>query len=412
MKMKLRGRNNMYNLGTVFRFEVARTLKKKSFWITALSFPVIIVVVFGIIFFSNKASNEAAENTKNQGFSFAVTDESELVSTDLLKAAKGSISTDKQASIDAVKTGKLDAYIYYPEDLSKSQVEIYAKNVSLFDNGRYEAVANGLLQQSAAAQTSPEIQTILQDKVAFSSTTYKDGQPYDGFKELIAPGIFLVLFYILIAMFGNQMLTSTTEEKENRVIEMILTTIQARTLIIGKILSLLLLALVQMLVILIPTIILYFLFRDALSIPNLDLTDIPFDPIRILIGAVIFMMSFLMFTGILVAIGAATPTAKEASGFFGVVMLFIFGPLYAVTLFFSSPDATIVKVLSFFPLTAPIPLMLRNAVGNLSAGEAILGILILTVSAIVALAVSIRLFRYGALEYSKRLSLKTIFAKK
>lgn len=402
----------MYNLGTVFRFEVKRTLKKKSFWITALSFPVIIVVIFAIIFFSNKASNEAAANTKNQTFSFAVTDESKLISPEILKATKASVVTNKQAAINDVKTGKLDAYFYYPANLSTNQVEIYAKNVSLFDNGRYEAVAKALLQKSVESTTTPQVQTILQDKVLFNSTTYKDGLPYDGFNELIAPGIFLVLFYILIVMFGGQMLTSTTEEKENRVIEMILTTIQARTLIIGKIFSLLVLALIQMLVILTPTVILYLIFRNALSIPNLDLSNIPLDPVRILIGALIFVASFLLFTGILVGIGAATPTAKEAAGFFGVVMVFIFGPLYAVTLFISSPDATIVRILTFFPLTAPIPLMLRNAVGNLSLTDAVIGIIILGVSATIALAVSIRLFRYGALEYSKRLSLKTIFVRK
>ena len=402
----------MYNLGTVFRFEVKRTMKKKSFWITTLLFPVIISVVFAIVFFSNQASNEAAKNVKNQDFSIAVTDDSKLITSDSITALKATIVTDKQSAIDDVKAGKLDAYIYYPADLSTSSVEVYAKNVGLFDNGRYNAVANALLQQSVQAETSPQVRSILQNQVGFATTTYKDGKPYDGFLELIAPGMFVVLFYVLIAMFGNQMLTSTTEEKENRVIEMILTTIKARTLIIGKILSLLLLALLQILAILIPTLLLYLLFRDTLAIPNFDITNIPLDPVRIVIGALLFVTSFLLFTGILVGIGAATPTAKEASGFFGVVILFIFGPLYAVTLFVSSPDATIVKFLSFFPLTAPIPLMLRNAVGNLSIGDAAIGITILGVSAVIALAISIRLFRFGALEYSTRLSLKTIFSRK
>lgn len=399
----------MYNLGTVFRFEVKRTLKKKTFWITALSFPVIIAAVLAVIYFSNQATNEAAQNADKQTFVFAVTDESKLISTDILTASNAVIATDKQATIDEVKKGNLDAYFYYPADITNSRVEIYAKNVSLFDNGRYEAVAKSLLKLTAETSTAPELRMILQDQVQFQATTFKDGQPYDGFLELIIPGLFLVLFYILIAMFGNQMLTSTTEEKENRVIEMILTTIQARTLIIGKILSLILLALVQMLVILIPTIIMYLVFRDLLSIPDFNLTNIPFEPLRIIIGALIFATSFLLFTGILVAIGAATPTAKEASGFFGVVILFIFGPLYAVTLFVSSPDSSIVRFLSFFPLTAPIPLMLRNAVGNLSFVDAAIGITILAVSAAIALSVSIHLFRYGALEYTKRLSLKNIF---
>lgn len=402
----------MHNLSSVFQFEVIRTLKKKSFWITALAFPLVIAAVFAIIYFSNKATNDAASDTKNQQFSVAITDTSGVVQPSLIKAVHAKTFRDKQAGIDEVKAGRVDAYFYYPSDLVKQKVEVYAKDVGLFDNGRYQAVASQLLAQSVAGSVSPEVTAILQDKIAFNSTTYKDGQTYDGIRQMIVPGIFLVLFYILIAFFGNQMLTSTTEEKENRVIEMILTTIEARTLIIGKILSLVVLAVIQIVVILIPLIAVYLVFGSQLSLPNVDLTNLPIDPARIAIGAVVFALSFLLFTGILVGIGAATPTAKEAGSFFGMIMVFIFGPLYAVTLFISAPESPIVRFLSFFPLTAPIPLMLRNAVGNLSYGEALVAIAILAISAYIALSLAIRLFRYGALEYSRRLSLSEIFKRK
>lgn len=402
----------MHNLGTVFGFEVTRSLKKKSFWITAMAFPVIIAVVFAIIFFSNQATNKAAESTKNQHFSVAVTDKSGIVAPQLLTALRAATVTDKAQGIAEVQSGKVDAYFYYPANIATEKVQVYAKDVGLFDNGRYQAVATMLLQQSVARKVDLQTTAILQNTVGYESVTYKNGVVYNGFSQLIAPGAFLVLFYILIAMFGNQMLTSTTEEKENRVIEMILTTIKARTLIIGKILSLVVLAFVQVCAILIPIIIIYLLFREQLSLPSVDLTNIPLDPLRIGIGAALFASSFMLFTGLLVAIGSAVPTAKEAGGFFGVVMIFLFGPLYAVTLFISAPDSGLVRVLSFFPFTAPIPLMLRNAVGNLSVPSALLGIAILAVSATIVLAIAIRLFRYGALEYSKRLSLTTIFHKK
>lgn len=402
----------MHNLGTVFGFEVTRNLKKKSFWITAMAFPIIIAVVFAIIFFSNQATNKAAEGTKNQHFSVAVTDKSGVIEPKLLKALDATVINDKAQGIADVKNGKIDAYFYYPADIATQKVNVYAKDVGLFDNGRYQGVAAMLLQQSVAHKVDPQTTAILQNSVNYSAVTYKDGAVYDGMSQLIAPGIFLVLFYILIAMFGNQMLTSTTEEKENRVIEMILTTIKARTLIIGKILSLVVLAFVQVCAILIPIIIIYLLFREQLAIPSIDLTNIPLDPLRIAIGAALFVGSFMLFTGLLVAIGAAVPTAKEAGGFFGVVMIFLFGPLYAVSLFISAPDSELVRILSFFPFTAPIPLMLRNAVGNLSVPDALIGITILAISATIVLAIAIRLFRYGALEYSKRLSLTTIFRKK
>jgi ABC-2 type transport system permease protein len=402
----------MHNLGTVFRFEIIRTLKKKSFWIMSLAFPIIIAAVFAIIFFSNQATSKAAATTQKQHFSLAVTDESHIITPSLLSEIHAQTVSSKQDGINEVKSGKLDAYFYYPSNVSKQTVEVYAKDVGLFDNSRYQAVAQALLDQSVAHTVDAETTAILQNKVSFNATTYKDGKPFDGFKQLIAPGVFLILFYILIAMFGNQMLTSTTEEKENRVIEMILTTIKARTLIIGKILSLIVLAFVQVIIILIPILILYLLIGDKLSLPNFDLTNIPLDPVRIGIGAAIFALSFLLFTGLLVAIGAAVPTAKEASGFFGIVMILIFGPLYAVTLFISTPDSPLVTFLSFFPFTSPIPLMLRNAVGNLSVGDALIAIVILAVSATVVMAIAIRLFRYGALEYSKRLSLSSIFGTK
>jgi ABC-2 type transport system permease protein len=402
----------MHNLGTVFRFEVKRTLKKKSFWIMAIAFPVAIGVIFGIIYFSSQSTKNAADNTKNQKFSFVVTDESGLLNKRLIRQLGASETNNKQVAVNEVVNGEIEAYFYYPKNIITGKVQIYANDAGLFDNGRYEAVAKLILQESVAPTVNPQTIAILKDAVGFNSTIYKSGVQFDGIKAMIAPGVFLVLFYILIVVSGNQMLASTTEEKENRVIEIILTTIKARTLIIGKILSLFVLALVQVVVMLVPIIIIYAKWHNQLSLPNFDLSNIPFDFVRIGIGATIFLLSFLLFIGLLVAIGSAVPTAKEASGFFGVVMILLFGPLYAASLFMSAPDSSLVRFLSFFPFTAPIPLMLRNAVGNLSLTDAVIGIIIIAVSAVIVMAIAVRMFQYGALEYSRRISLRTIFQKR
>lgn len=410
MKIKYR-RLKMHNLGTVFSFEVIRSLKKKSFWIMAIAFPVLIFAIYAITYFSNISTQQAAEDTVNQQFSMIVQDDSGLVSSEVIQQFGASTTTEKQVAINKVTNGDIDAYFYFPSDLAKNKVEIYAKDAGLFNDSRYENVAKSMLQASVAPTVDRQKTAVLTSTVGFDSTLFKDGIKYDGFKELIIPGVFLVLFFLLISVFGNQMIASTTEEKENRVIEIILTTIKAKTLIIGKILALLALAFIQILVTLTPVLIAYFLFKDQLSLPSFDLSNIPFNPVHVGAGAIMFITSFLLFTGLLVAIGAAAPTIKEASGSISAVMLCLFGPLYAVTLFISSPDSPIVKFLTFFPLTAPIPLMLRNAVGNLSITDTILGISILTVSAIIALTVAIRMFQYGALEYTNKISLKTIIKK-
>ena len=401
----------MHNLSTVITFEVIRVLKKKSFWAMVFGFPIMIGAVFGIVFLSNKATQDAADKLKEQPFSIAITDDSHLLSPQIASTFHAKMTT-KEAGVAAVKNGTVDAYFYYPADVSAHHIEVYGKNVGLFENGRYSSVALALLSQSVQNTVSPQIRTVLQNAAASDTTIYRDGRAYDPFKEMILPGIFLVLFYVLMSFFAGQALTSTTEEKENRVIEMILTTIEARTLIIGKIISLIVLMLIQGVLVVAPVLIGYLLFRYQLNLPNIDLSGLPVDWARIGIAAVIFILSFAFFTGVLVLIGATMPTAREANQFMGFVMIALYGPLYAVSLFISMPDAPIVRFLSLFPLTSPIPLLMRNAAGNLQPWEIAAGALILLVSSIFVLILAVRVFRFGALEYSRKVSLKEMFARR
>ncbi len=401
----------MHNLSTVIRFEITRTLKKKSFWIMALGFPVMMAAIFGIIFLSNKTTGDAVKDLEKQKFSLEVTDASKLVNPAILTAVNATTISDKQQGIDRVKTGKVDGYIYYPADMTKQPIEVYGKDVGMFDNGRYGGVAKALLLNSVQTTVTPQVSAVIQGNTPTNVTTYRGSEVYDPMKEMILPGVFLVLFYMLIAFFGNQMLVSTTEEKENRVIEMLLTTIEARTLIIGKIISLISLAFLQGLVIIIPTLIGYLLFKNQLQLPDFDLSSLPVNWGHIGIGALIFTASFVLFTGLLVLIGSSVPTAKEAGGFIGIIMMLIFGPLYAAPLFISQPDSPLVHFLSLFPFTAPIPLLLRNAVGNLESWEVLIALPIIILSAIIVLNLAVRVFRFGALEYSRKLSLKEIIGK-
>ena len=404
--------SKMHNLGTVFKFETIRVLKKPTFWLMALGFPLMFAALYGIMFWSQSTTMQAAKELEKQEFSLAVTDDSKLVRPELLMAAKTKTVESKEAGINDVKNGKIDAYIYFPKDIGKQKVEVYGKDVGLFQNGKYGAVAQSLLSQSVASSVSQAQVAILQNKVQVSSTTYLDGKEHGGINEMIAPGLFLVIFFMLVTFFGNQMLTSSTEEKENRTVEMLLTMVKTDTLITGKILSLMVLALIQMSVIVLPVVAGYLAFGSKLQLPNMDLSLLVFDPVRIGLALVIFLASFMMFTGMLVTLGAMMPTAKEASQWFGLVIMLIFGPFYGITAFVSFPDSPFVKFLSLFPFTAPIPLLLRNAVGNLPAWEGLLGVALLIVAAVFVLWLAVRVFRYGAMSYDSKLSLSALRMKR
>lgn len=405
----------MHNFSTVLHFELIRTLKKPSFWLSILSIPALTGVIFAVIFFANKTSTIREEQVRNAPFSLVVQDQTGIVGDDALTQLKAGRTDDKAKSIDDVRTGKLDAFFYYPEDLTKQPIEVYNKNDGLTDNGKYISAAQSLIKTSATASIgSAQLLAIVANTATTTQTNFENGAEANIIGRMIAPMIFLVVFYAVIVLLGGQMLTSTTEEKENRVTEMLLTSISSRALIIGKIISLIILGFIQIAVILIPGLLVYLLGKDAFNIPDVSnfLGSIQFEFWPILLGAAVLASGFLLFTGMLVAIGAAMPTAKEANGFFGLVITLMILPFWFFSLLISPTSSIIVTGLTYFPLTAPFALLIRNGFNTLPFTEGVIGLIIVAISGVVAISVAIRIFRYGTLEYSNRLSLRTIFANK
>lgn len=405
----------MHNFGTVLKFELTRTLKKPTFWFSVLSIPLLFGVIFAVIYFSNKSQDTREQAIAKEPFSLVILDDSKILPPQTLTAVKATTVTNKQAGIEQVQSGKIDAFFYYPADLSKEKIEIYNKNSGIIDNGKYTTVATQLVQSSAAAAVpNQSIATVLQGKVQTTQTNYKDGQTINPIGQLIPPALFLVIFYAIIVLLGNQMLTSTTEEKENRVTEMLLTSITSRALIVGKIVSLIILGFIQIAVIVVPLVLVYLFAREALNIPDLSslLNNLQIELWPTLLGAGLLVSGFLLFTGLLVGIGAATPTAKEANSFFGFVILMMMVPFYFFAMLMTPSSSPVVAGLSYFPLTAPFTLLIRNAFGTLQPHEAIIGLVIVTVAGIVAISAAIRIFRYGTLEYSNRISLSSVFGGK
>ena len=131
-----------------------------------------------------------------------------------------------------------------------------------------------------------------------------------------------------------------------------------------------------------------------------------------IIGALLMIGGMMLFTGTLIAVGAIMPTAKEAGQYFGLAILVMFVPFYIIMLILSDPSAPVVQAFTFFPYTAPVTALLRNAFGSLSVLDAAIVISTLIILGTIVIMLSVRLFRYGAMEYSGRLSLKTLRLKR
>lgn len=404
-----------HNLGTVIGFEFIRTIKKPSFWAATLALPTLLIAVFAIAFYSSKAGYENTEKLAKEKFSIIYKDDSGIILDQIAAGVKAKKANDKERAIDDVKNQKVDAFFYYPKDTTKDKVEIYGKDAGLFDNGKYSAVAEQLLQLSANATIGDsQLISIAKGEMKSETVTYKeDGEVSAGWMAAIPPLIFLVIFYFTVAMLGNNLLNSTVEEKENRVTEMILTTLNPTDLIVGKLIATFLAGLVQAAVLIMPVIIAYLVLGNNATSANLPdlaiVNNFVIDPATMGIGLLIFIGGLLVFTGTLVALGAIMPTAKEAGQWFGIAILLMFIPFYILQVILSDPDQLVVKAFTYFPYTAPVTALLRNAFGSLSITEAAIVIGILIVLGTLVIRLAVRLFRYGAMEYSSKLSLRRLF---
>ncbi|MGQ1840285.1 ABC transporter permease [Kocuria turfanensis] len=402
-----------HNLKTVVMFELVRTLRKRGFWIATLAVPVVFAVIFALSFISGSSMSDSADAQAEAEIAFAYTDASGFITPDAAAAFGGEPASDPQAAVEQVRAGELDAFFAYPDDPAAQPIEVTGADRGLFDNGAYEAVAEALLTTSAQAQIGdPGLAAAAAGEVAVESTIYRDGQITGGFTETIAPLALLVVFFLVIVMLSNQMLNSTLEEKENRVTEMILTTVNPTTLVVGKILAVFAVGAVQILVSLAPVLIGYVFFRDRLNIPALDLSALRLDAGTMMVAVLLLVGGFVLFTGVLVAIGAIMPTAKDAGMIFGPLIFSMFIPFYAISLIISDPQALIVQVFTYFPLTAPVTAMLRNAFGTLEPVTAGIVIAELFVLGVLVLRVAVQLFRYGSIAYSDKLNPRAVLARK
>lgn len=408
----------MSKLRTVIGFEVRRNLKKKTFWYTTLALPAIIITVFAITqASSNHANNSSQQQTAaySKTAKLAVLDETGLINKRVLMTQHITIEPDEQTGIDSVKDGELTAFIYYPKDIAKAGIQVYAQDQGVTFTPPYTALASQLLSLSAVATlrfvtNDSEAFQVLQNSPSVTATTYKNGTETNGLAAIVAPILFFAIFLFFVVMLSYFMISATTEEKENRAAEILLTTISSRSLIVGKILSIFVLGLVQIIIIIVPLLVGYALFHNHISLPGgVSLSHLPLDVKAIAIAVLILVLGLVMFTGILVGFGSLFPSSQDASRYLGIIILSAFIPLYAIGYVVGSPHALIVTVFTYFPLTAPSTVLLRNAVGTLSLGEALSAIIILLVCATLSILFAVRAFDYGAMAYSRRIRIKELF---
>jgi len=401
----------MHNVSKIISFEVVRTLKKWTFWLAALSVPVFMALGMGISFYmqnsSEKLDSAQADDVKN----ILIKDETGYFTSEFAEASGLKLTDDETAAEQSVKDGKVDLFVIYPNNPMENPIRVFSQDSGVFDNGKYENTAKSLLLTAVNSSLSDaQAGEILLNSGALQSeiTAYKDGE-VASLASMMVPLICLAVLFFSIMMCSNTILVATTEEKENRITEMILTTVKSRTLIIGKICAQWILMFIQMALLVLPIVVALVFFPDVLPF---QIGEIPIDAIQLILGIMLTLSGIALFTGLAFAIGAIVPTAKEANSFFGIIVLLLMLPFIFMTQIMGEPSSAIVQFLTYFPLTSPMVVLMRSAFETLPIWVSLVGIVASSVTAALVLMISARIFQYGNLAYSRRLSVKEIISRK
>ena len=242
-------------------------------------------------------------------------------------------------------------------------------------------------------------------------------QAADGSREMSSnSGWFNILFPMLaaigfiIAMFtaGGYLMQAMVEEKENRTMEVVVTSVSPNQFVAGKILADISIGLTQILVWLIFILVVILVGRNSIEL----LRSIVVSPQVILICLVILLPSFVLVCALMALIGASVSEAREGQQMIGVISMPIWIPYMLTSVIVENPNSPLALGLSLFPLTAPVTLMMRQEMTILPNWQIGLSSVILCLSAVAAIWLAGRTFRLGMLRYGKRLAWREILSRK
>ena len=221
---------------------------------------------------------------------------------------------------------------------------------------------------------------------------------------LIMPILAGILFVVVINISGGYLLQAVVEEKENRTMEIILTSVSPDQLMAGKIMGNLSVGLTQLLIWLSAAAI------GAVFFANIETQLGGTQMLRsyLLVLVVTFIPAFIMIAALMAMVGATATEAREAQQIAGIFSIPIFMPLWFITIIIEHPDGPLAVGFSLFPLTSPLTLPVRVALSTVPAWQIALSLAILVVCAVGAVWLASRAFRLGMLRYGKKLSLREL----
>ena len=380
----------------VFAQEYRRHVLRKRFIFALLSMPIFVGLIALVGFLSVRLQYNGAP----VGFvdSYNILSNPQPVPTSgssLLPAANFVKYPDESTAHNDLEANKIQAYFTLSKNYLSSGEVILVKSKTAGSN--IEDDFGSFLSYNLLAG-KPE--AIVHRLTAGSNLIIRSA---DGTRELAAnnwmaiamPFIAGILFIIAVNISGGYLLQAVVEEKENRTMEIVITSVSPSQLMAGKVFADLLVGLTELVVWILFALLALRFVPQWVAVGQSTQIDLG----SILLMAGTFIPAFVMVAAAMGAVGATATEAREAQQIAGLFTLPIVIPFWFVTPIMFDPNGPIALGLSMFPLTAPIALPLRAVFTTVPAWQIAVTISILILLAAFTVWLAGRVFRIGMLRY-------------
>lgn len=404
----------MRNLNTVFRFEFHELIRKKAMIIsTSLIAIALFIATFTprLMNFFAKDEGEALAETGEQIFYDDVLivseDEDLLVYVEsLFKSYKGiEFSDNENEARIHIEEGTYDTAFIMSSETSYT---VLKKDMNLkfsdqiFESVLYEAtVAKNLEEMGIDLALVAEAENIQFD--VNYETLGKDSEGSFAF----GMGIVLAL-YILILMYGQLVATSVAREKDSRTMELLITSTNPKTLIVGKVLAAGFASLLQVLIIAVVILIGFMINKSTYPSFILEMISGNLSYDVILVYLVFSFSGYLLYLFIYAALGSLVSKVEDVGSAVASITLIFVGAYLIATMSMADPNATIARASSFIPFVSLFTMPIRYMMTSIPLIELSVSLLLMIAVIVLIAYLSIYIYRMGSLNYGNRMKLRKV----
>ncbi len=223
---------------------------------------------------------------------------------------------------------------------------------------------------------------------------------------IIMPFVSGLIFFFAIATSSGYLLQAVVEEKENRTMEILVTTVSPGQLMAGKIIGDIAIGFTQLFAWLVFIVVGVMVGSNWIDV--LQGLQIPWASLGLML--LVMLPAFVMICALMAAVGATVTEASEGQQVMGFFTIPLYLPYMLLAVLMENPNSPLAVGLSLFPLTAPMTISIRAGFAVVPAWQLILSVAILVASAVGALWFAGRAFRLGMLRYGQRLRWKEVFS--